>query len=517
MSEIDKRLEELEEIKSRLKKGGGEKRIEKQHKQGKLTARERIDYLLDPDSFVELNMFVKHRQTQLGMDKKDIPSEGVVTGYGTIDGRLVYLYAQDFTAMGGTLGEMHASKICHVMDQAAKVGAPFIGLNDSGGARIQEGVDALTGYGNIFYRNTHYSGVIPQISAIMGPCAGGAVYSPALTDYTFMVKGTSQMFITGPQVIKTVTGEEVSPEELGGADTHNSISGVGHFAAESDQDCLDQIKELLQFLPSNNMEDPPVTEPEDDPNRKEDDLKDIVPVNPNKPYDVREIINRIVDNGYFFEIQEDYAKNIVIGYARMNGRTVGIIANQPNHLAGCLDINASDKASRFIRFCDSFNIPLVTLQDVPGYLPGVGQEHGGIIRHGAKLLYAYSEANVPKITVILRKSYGGSYLAMCSQSLGADMVYAYPSAEIAVMGPEGAANIIFRKDIEKSDDPQETRSKKIDEYRESFANPYVAASRGKIDDIIDPRETRPRLIYALEVLETKKEDRPKKKHGNIPV
>ncbi|ACB85072.1 acyl-CoA carboxylase subunit beta [Natranaerobius thermophilus] len=511
------KLEMLQEEKEKISKGGGEKRIAKQHEKGKLTARERIENFLDNGSFVELNAFVKHRQTQLGMDKKEAPGEGVVTGYGTVDGRLVYVFAQDFTVLGGTLGEMHAYKICDAMDRAAKVGAPFIGLNDSGGARIQEGVDALKGYGNIFYRNTIYSGVIPQISAIMGPCAGGAVYSPALTDFVFMVRDTSQMFITGPQVIKTVTGEEVSFEELGGADTHNSKSGVGHFAADNDEDCLAQIRELLSFIPSNNAEDPPAVEPSDDPNRKEEDLKDIIPENPNKPYDVRDVITRITDDGYFFEIQESYAQNIIIGFSRLNGRTVGIIANQPAHLAGCLDINASDKASRFIRFCDSFNIPIVTFQDVPGYLPGTDQEHGGIIRHGAKLLYAYSEATVPKITVILRKSYGGSYLAMCSKSLQADVVYAYPSAEIAVMGPEGAANIIFKKDIENSDDPENTRQEKISEYREQFANPYVAASRGRVDDIIDPKETRPRLIYALETLQTKREQRPSKKHGNIPV
>ncbi|OWZ83100.1 acyl-CoA carboxylase subunit beta [Natranaerobius trueperi] len=511
------KLEILQKEKEKIHQGGGENRIAKQHEKGKMSARERIDNFLDDGSFAELNAFVKHRQTQLGMDKKEAPGEGVVTGYGTVEGRLVYVYAQDFTVLGGTLGEMHAYKICNVMDQAAKVGAPLIGLNDSGGARIQEGVDALKGYGNIFYRNTIYSGVIPQISAIMGPCAGGAVYSPALTDFVFMVRDTSQMFITGPSVIKTVTGEEVTFEELGGADAHNTKSGVGHFATDDDKDCLDSIRELLQFLPSNNMEEPPVFEPSDDPNRKEEDLKDLIPENPNKPYDVRKVITRVVDDNYFFEVQESYAKNIVIGFARLNGRTVGVVANQPSHLAGCLDINASDKGARFIRYCDSFNIPLITFQDVPGYLPGTAQEHGGIIRHGAKLLYAYSEATVPKLTVILRKSYGGSYIAMCSKSLMADVVYAYPSAEIAVMGPEGAANIIFKKEIENSDDPEQTRQEKIDEYREQFANPYVAASRGRVDDIIDPRETRPRLIYALETLDNKREERPAKKHGNFPV
>lgn len=511
------KLDILQQQKEALYKGGGEKRIAKQHEKGKLTARERIDQFLDEDSFVEINTFVKHRQTQLGMDKREIPGEGVVTGYGTVDGRLVYVFAQDFTALGGTLGEMHAYKICEAMDLAAKVGAPFIGLNDSGGARIQEGVDALKGYGNIFYRNTVYSGVIPQISAIMGPCAGGAVYSPALTDFVFMVRQTSQMFITGPEVIKTVTGEEVTFEALGGADAHNKKSGVGHFAEDSDEACLARIRELLQFLPSNNLEDPPVVEPADDPNRQEEALKEVIPENPNKPYDARDLINRVVDDGYFFEVHKDYAQNIIVGFGRLNGRPVGLVANQPRHLAGVLDIDASDKAARFVRFCDSFNIPLVTFQDVPGYLPGTGQEHGGIIRHGAKLLYAYSEATVPKLTVIARKSYGGAYIAMCSKSLMADIVYAYPGAEIAVMGPEGAANIIFRKEIEESDNPEETRSEKIEEYREQFANPYIAASRGRVDDIIDPRETRPRLIYALETLLSKREERPAKKHGNLPV
>ncbi len=516
MANEDK-LSELQKQKEKLYEGGGAKRIERQHEKGKLTARERIDAFLDKDSFVELNTFVKHRQTQLGMDKREVPGEGVVTGYGTVDGRLVYVFAQDFTALGGTLGEMHAQKICDVMDLAAKVGAPFIGLNDSGGARIQEGVDALKGYGNIFYRNTIYSGVIPQISAIMGPCAGGAVYSPALTDFVFMVRNTSQMFITGPEVIKTVTGENVTFEELGGADTHNKKSGVGHFADDTDQECLAHIRELLQFLPSNNMEDPPQLEPDDDPNRKEEGLKDIIPENPNKPYDVRDIIRLVIDHGYFFETHMDYAQNIVVGFGRLNGRTVGIVANQPKHLAGVLDINGSDKAARFVRFCDSFNIPLVTLQDVPGYLPGTSQEQGGIIRHGAKLLHAYAEATVPKLTVIARKSYGGAYIAMCSKSLMADVVYAYPGAEIAVMGPEGAANIIYKNEIEESDNPEQTRQEKIDEYRSQFANPYVAASRGRVDDIIDPRETRPRLIYALETLVNKREERPAKKHGNIPL
>lgn len=516
MNNEDK-LSDLQKRKAKLHGGGGRERIDRQHEKGKLTARERLDAFLDEGSFVELNTFVEHRQTHLGMDKREVPGEGVVTGYGTVEGRLVYVFAQDFTALGGTLGEMHAQKICEIMDLAAKVGAPFIGLNDSGGARIQEGVDALTGYGKIFYRNTIYSGVIPQIAAIMGPCAGGAVYSPALTDFVFMVRNTSQMFITGPEVIKAVTGEHVTFEQLGGADTHNKKSGVGHFAYDTDRECLTHIRELLQFLPSNNMEDPPALEPDDDPNRKEDDIKDIIPEDPGKPYDVREIIRRVVDHGNFFETHMDYARNIVVGFARLNGRTVGLVANQPRYLAGVLDIDASDKAARFVRFCDSFNIPLITLQDVPGYLPGTSQEQGGIIRHGAKLLHAYAEATVPKLTVILRKSYGGAYIAMCSKSLMADMVYAYPGAEIAVMGPEGAANIIYRTEIEESDNPEETRQQKIEEYRSEFANPYVAASRGQVDDIIDPRETRPRLIYSLETLVNKREDLPPKKHGNIPL
>ncbi|UMZ73492.1 acyl-CoA carboxylase subunit beta [Natranaerofaba carboxydovora] len=515
--ESNKSLDVLHQEKEKLREGGGQKRIAKQHEKGKKTARERLEALLDKDSFVELNLFVKHRHTDFGLDKTEAPGEGVVTGYGTIEGRLVYVYAQDFTVLGGALGEMHSYKICRVMDLARKSGAPMIGLNDSGGARIQEGVDALSGYGEIFYRNTISSGVIPQISAIMGPCAGGAVYSPALTDFVFMVRESSQMFITGPQVIKTVTGEEITFEELGGADTHNTTSGVGHFACDSDQECLDKIKELLKFLPSNNKEDPPRIEPTDDPNRKEPDLDQIVPINPNKPYDVRDVIERIVDDKYFFEVQEAYAKNMVVGFAYLNGKPIGIIANQAAHLAGCLDINASDKASRFIRFCDSFNIPILSFVDVPGYLPGTNQEYGGIIRHGAKLLYAYSEATVPKLTVILRKAYGGAYVAMCSKSLGADMSFAWPTAEIAVMGPEGAANIIFKKDIENAEDKQQAREDKIQDYRNQIANPYVAASRGMVEDIIDPKESRPRLIYALEAMLTKSEGRPSKKHGNIPV
>jgi methylmalonyl-CoA decarboxylase alpha subunit len=510
-------LEELFRRKEKISAGGGEKRIERQHKAGKMTARERIAKLLDPDSFVELDAFVRHRCTDFGMDEVEAPGEGVVTGYGTINGRTVYVFAQDFTVMGGSLVEMHARKICKIMDLALKTGVPLIGINDSGGARIQEGVDALSGYGQIFYRNTIASGVIPQISVIMGPCAGGAVYSPALTDFVFMVEGTSYMFITGPEVIKAVTGEEVTPEELGGAMTHNATSGVAHFKARNEEECLEAIRRLLSFLPDNNLQDPPLVETGDDPGRMDESLREIVPPEPNRAYDVRDIITRIVDRGDFMEVQPYYAQNIVIGFARLNGRTIGIVANQPKILAGCLDINASDKAARFIRFCDAFNIPLVNLVDVPGFLPGTAQEYGGIIRHGAKMLYAYSEATVPKLTVILRKSYGGAYLAMCSRDLGADQVFAWPNAEIAVMGPEGAANIIFRKEIKESADPQKTRDERIAEYRERFANPYVAASRGYVDDVIDPAETRVRLIAALEMLVSKRETRPAKKHGNIPV
>ncbi|HHY36473.1 MAG TPA: methylmalonyl-CoA carboxyltransferase [Firmicutes bacterium] len=510
-------LEELARRKEIIAAGGGEKRIEKQHQAGKMTARERIAKLLDPDSFVELDAFVRHRCIDFGMEKVEAPGEGVVTGYGTINGRTVFVYAQDFTVIGGSLGEMHARKICKVMDLALKTGVPIIGINDSGGARIQEGVDALSGYGQIFYRNTIASGVIPQISVIMGPCAGGAVYSPALTDFVFMVEGTSYMFITGPQVIKAVTGEDVTPEELGGAMTHNATSGVAHFKARNEEECLEAIRRLLSFLPDNNLQDPPLVETGDDPGRIDASLREIVPPEPNRAYDVRDIITRVVDKGDFLEVQPYYAQNIVIGFARLNGRTVGIVANQPKILAGCLDINASDKAARFIRFCDAFNIPLVNLVDVPGFLPGTAQEYGGIIRHGAKMLYAYSEATVPKLTVILRKSYGGAYLAMCSRDLGADQVFAWPNAEIAVMGPEGAANIIFRKEINDSADPQKTRDEKIAEYRERFANPYVAAGRGYVDDVIDPAETRVRLIAALEMLVSKRETRPAKKHGNIPV
>lgn len=509
-------LSDLAERRSRVLAAGGAKRVAKQHEMGKLTARERLIALLDQDSFVELDMHVRHRCTEFGMGEVEAPAEGVITGYGTIEGRLVYVFAQDFTVIGGSLGEMHAKKITKVMDLALKMGAPLIGINDSGGARIQEGVDALSGYGQIFFRNTIASGVIPQLSIIMGPCAGGAVYSPALTDFIFMVQGAN-MFITGPQVIKAVTGEDVSAEELGGAQTHNRVSGVAHFMATSEEECFAQVRTLLSFLPSNNLEPAPRRESSDPVTRAEVSLRDIVPPESNRAYDMRDVITRVVDDGIFFETQSQYAPNMLTGFAHLNGYSIGIIANQPRVLAGCLDINASDKAARFIRFCDAFNIPVVNFVDVPGFLPGTNQEYGGIIRHGAKMLYAYSEATVPKITLIVRKAYGGAYLAMCSRDLGADQVFAWPGAEIAVMGPEGAANIIFRKEIEGAADPQAMREEKIAEYRERFANPYIAAARGYLDDVIDPAETRSRLACALEMLASKRESRPAKKHGNIPV
>ncbi|NMA86792.1 MAG: methylmalonyl-CoA carboxyltransferase, partial [Tissierellia bacterium] len=489
---MKEKIERLLETRESIELGGGEKRIEKQHERGKLTARERIHLLLDEDSFIEIDAFVKHRCTNFGMENVEAASDGVVTGYGTVDGRLVFVYAQDFTVLGGSLGEMHAAKINKVQDMALKMGAPIVGINDSGGARIQEGVDALSGYGKIFYRNTMASGVIPQISAIMGPSAGGAVYSPAITDFIFMVEKTSQMFITGPQVIKSVTGEEVTQEELGGANTHNTVSGVAHFKDSSEAESIERIRILLSYLPSNNLEAPPAYELNDDINRVEEALNELVPVNPNRPYDMKEIIRLLADNGEFFEVQEYFAQNIIVGFIRLNGKTVGVVANQPKILAGCLDINASDKAGRFIRTCDAFNIPLLNLVDVPGFLPGTDQEYGGIIRHGAKMLYAYSEATVPKVTLIVRKAYGGAYLAMCSKDLGADQVFAWPNAEIAVMGPDGAANIIFKHDIADSDDPIETRQEKIEEYRDTVANPYIAAERGFVDDVIVPSITRPR-------------------------
>lgn len=516
MSTIAK-IQDLQKRINRIELGGGLKAIEKQHERGKLTARERIDQLLDPGSFTELDKFVAHRCNYFDMADKETPGEGVITGYGTIDGRPVCLFSQDFTVMGGSLGGMHAAKICKVADLAMSMGVPFIGINDSGGARIQEAVDALSGYGQVFYRNTMASGYIPQISVIMGPCAGGAVYSPAITDFIFMVKDTSQMFITGPQVIKTVTGETISSEELGGAMTHNSISGVAHMFADNETDCFRQIRTLLSYLPSNNLEDPPVIKCNDDPARMDSSLNEIIPDRANASYNMLDIIYKVVDDGVFYETQPYYATNIITGFARINGRVIGIIANQPRVMAGCLDINASDKSARFIRFCDAFNISIVNFVDVPGFLPGTNQEYGGIIRHGAKMLYSYSEATVPKLTVITRKAYGGAYQAMCSRDLGADMVIAWPTAEVAVMGAEGAANIIFRKEIEQAANKEEKLQEKIKEYSEVFSTPYEAAKRGFVDAIIEPKETRFYLANALELLASKRQTRLAKKHGNIPL
>ena len=511
------RIEDLRKRREKIEAGGGPKRVEKQHASGKMAARERITALLDPNSFVELDAFVEHRCTNFGMESMEAPGEGVVTGYGTIDNRLVYVYAQDFTVVGGSLGEMHAKKIWKVLDLAMEMGAPVIGLNDSGGARIQEAVDALAGYGGIFYRNTRASGVVPQISAIMGPCAGGAVYSPALTDFIFMVDKTSNMFITGPQVIKTVTGENVTAEKLGGAMTHNTTSGVAHFVYPTEAETLAAIRKLVGYLPLNNMETAPVVETSDSVNRICDALNSVMPESSNTPYDMKQVILSVVDDADFFEVQPYYAQNMITGFARIGGRSVGVLANQPKAMAGCLDINASDKAGRFISICDSFNIPLLTFVDVPGFLPGTSQEYGGIIRHGAKMLYAYSEATVPKITVVTRKAYGGSYLAMCSKDLGADMVFAWPTAEIAVMGPDGAANIIFKKEIDSAADPAAARKEKLDAYRAEFATPYQAAKRGYVDDVIEPCETRQKVAAALNMLASKRVSNPHKKHGNFPV
>ncbi len=513
----DPKIERLRKLREEAKLSGGTERIERQHKRGKLTARERLDLLLDENSFHELDPFVTHRATGFGMEEKRYLGDGVVTGYGTIDGRLVYVFSQDFTVFGGALGEAHAEKICKIMELAVRNGAPVIGLNDSGGARIQEGVESLGGYADIFVRNTLASGVIPQISAVMGPCAGGAVYSPAITDFIIMVQDTSYMFVTGPDVVKTVTHEEVTFEELGGAMVHNTESGVAHFIARNEEDCIQTIRQLLSYLPQNNLEDPPYVEPTDDPLRMEPALDTIVPDSPTKPYDMKEIIRLVVDEGEFFEVHAHYAQNIIVGLARLNGRSVGIVAQQPAVLAGCLDINSSDKGARFVRFCDCFNIPLITFVDVPGFLPGVGQEHGGIIRHGAKLLYAYCEATVPKLTVITRKAYGGAYDVMSSKHVRGDINYAWPAAEIAVMGPDGAVNIIFRKEIAEAEDPEAERERLTQEYREQFAHPYIAAARGYIDDVIEPQETRPRLISALEMLQNKRQSNPPKKHGNIPL
>ncbi len=517
MDDTNPKIKQLREMRALSRLGGGPERIEAQHQRGRLTARERIDLLLDKGSFREIDAFVLHRTTDFGLDKQKYLGDSVVTGWGTIDGRLVYIFSQDFTVFGGSLGEAHAEKICKIMDMAMKNGAPVIGLNDSGGARIQEGVVSLGGYADIFLRNTLASGVIPQISVIMGPCAGGAVYSPALTDFIIMVRGSSYMFVTGPEVVKAVTHEEVSFEELGGAAIHSEVSGVCHLAADSEADALYLIRKLLSYLPQNNMEDPPFVPNGDDPLRMEEALDEIVPDDPSKPYDIKDVIHLIVDEGQFFEIHEAYAPNIVIGFARLGGHSVGIVANQPAVLAGVLDIKSSEKAARFVRFCDAFNIPIVTFVDVPGFLPGTAQEHGGIIRAGSKLLYAYCEATVPKLTVVTRKAYGGAYDVMSSKHIRGDLNLAWPSAEIAVMGPEGAVNIIFRKELAQADDPVKRRAELVAEYREKFANPYVAAARGYIDDVIEPRETRPRLINALEMLSNKRDSNPPKKHGCIPL
>lgn len=514
---LDPKLEKLYRLKSEAKLGGGQKRIDAQHQKGKLTARERIDLLLDEGSFEEMDMFVRHRCTDFGLDKESYLGDGVVTGFGTIDGRLVFVFSQDFTIFGGSLSEMYANKICKIMDLALKVGAPVIGINDSGGARIQEGVDSLGGYAEIFLRNTLCSGVIPQISVIAGPCAGGAVYSPAITDFIFMVQNTSYMFVTGPNVVKTVTHEEVTFEELGGAITHSSKSGVSHFACENEIDALNCVRKLMSFIPLNNIDDPPYVEPTDPMDRIDEELNTLVPDNPNKPYDMKEVIKRVVDDGDFFEVHKDWAQNIIIGFARLGGYPVGIVGNQPAVLAGVLDIDSSCKAGRFVRFCDCFNIPLVTFVDVPGFLPGTAQEFGGIIKHGAKLLYAFCEATVPKLTVITRKAYGGAYDVMSSKHIRGDYNIAWPSAELAVMGPKGAVEIIFKKEIEASPDPEKALQEKLDEFITEFANPYKAAERGYIDDVIEPKFTRPRLIRALRMLETKSDTTPKKKHGNIPL
>ena len=513
----EEKITELHVLKEAATLGGGLTRIEAQHKKGKLTARERLDLLLDPDTFNELDMFVTHRTTDFGLDEQKIPGDGVVTGYGRIEGRPVYVFAQDFTVFGGSLSEAHAEKICKVMDLAMKNGAPVIGLNDSGGARIQEGVVSLGAYADIFLRNTLASGVIPQISAIMGPCAGGAVYSPAITDFIFMVEETSYMFVTGPNVVKAVTHEDVTFEELGGARVHNSTSGVAHFSCPSEPDCMLMLRQLMSYIPSNNLEDPPHIIPTDSPQRIIEELNTIIPDNPNKPYDMKTVIEQIVDDGEFFEVQAQFAPNILIGFGRLDGRSVGIVAHQPRSMAGALDINASDKAARFVRFCDCFNIPILTFVDVPGFLPGVGQEHGGIIRHGARLLYAYCEATVPKITVITRKAYGGAYDVMSSKHIRGDINYAWPTAEIAVMGPEGAVNILFKDELEQAEAPEQRRKELIAEYTQKFASPYIAASRGYIDEVIEPRLTRIKLINALDMLKNKRDTNPPKKHGNIPL
>jgi propionyl-CoA carboxylase beta chain len=513
----DDLIRDLRERRARAQALGGDERVRRQHDAGKLTARERLEHLLDPGSFVELDLFATHQARHFGMDRTEAPADGVVTGYGTVDGRTVCVFSQDFTVLGGSLGEAHAGKICKVMDLALRTGVPVVGLNDSGGARIQEGVASLGGYAEIFWRNTQASGVIPQISAIMGPCAGGAVYSPAITDFTVMVRGTSYMFVTGPQVLRTVTREEVGFEELGGADVHARTSGVASFVADDDVECLQLIRRLLGYLPRNNLEDPPAVPPADDPQRMDETLDAVVPADPVKPYDMHDVIHRVVDRGSFLGVHEAYAPNLVTGLARLDGRVVGIVAQQPAALAGVLDIDSSVKGARFIRFCDAFNIPLVTFVDVPGFLPGVGQEHGGIIRHGAKLLYAYCEATVPKVAVVTRKAYGGAYDVMSSKHIRGDINLAWPTAEIAVMGPEGAIEIVFRKELAQAGDPAALRARLAADYRAQFATPYVAAARGYIDDVIEPRLTRPRLISALALLATKRVGPPRRKHGNIPL
>ncbi|HSE22235.1 MAG TPA: acyl-CoA carboxylase subunit beta [Pyrinomonadaceae bacterium] len=511
------KLDRLRQRQAEAEAGGGAARVEKQHKAGKLTARERIEFLLDDGTFEEFDKLVVHRSQDFGLEKQLFPGDGVVTGYGLIEGRTVFVFAQDFTVFGGSLSETHAEKICKIMDLAMKVGAPIVGLNDSGGARIQEGVLSLGGYADIFLRNTLASGVVPQISCIMGPCAGGAVYSPAITDFNVMVKDTSYMFITGPEVIKTVTHEEVTKEELGGAVTHNTTSGVAHFAADSDEHALRIVRELLSFLPANNLENPPSTECTDPLDRLEPKLNELVPEASNQPYDIRDVINLVVDDGYFFEVQQMFAPNICIGFARLGGKSVGIVANQPAYLAGVLDINASVKAARFVRFCDCFNVPLITFEDVPGFLPGVSQEHGGIITHGAKLLYAFAEATVPKLTVITRKAYGGAYCVMASKHIRTDINLAWPSAEIAVMGAEGAVGILYRRELAEAKDQDQARKAKVLEFEEKFANPYVAAERGFVDEVIEPAQTRAKLIRALSFLENKRDSNPPRKHGNIPL
>jgi acetyl-CoA carboxylase carboxyltransferase component len=514
---MPERIDELQHRKQEAVLGGGADAIDKQHGRGKLTARERLELLLDKGSFVETDPLARHRVRDFGLDKRRPYGDGVVTGWGTIDGRKVFVFSQDFTVFGGALGEVFAEKVCKIMDLAASTGAPVIGINDSGGARIQEGAASLAGYGHIFDRNVRTSGVIPQISIIMGPCAGGAVYSPAITDFIYMVKETSHMFITGPEVIKTVTGEDVTFEQLGGAMSHATKSGVAHFVAENEEDCLAQVRYLMSFIPSNNLEDPPRYATTDDPERRDDSLVELIPESSREPYDMKDVITRIVDDGEFYEVQPFFAANILIGFARLDGRSVGLIANQPKVLAGTLDIDACEKAARFIRFCDAFNIPLLTFVDVPGFLPGTNQEYGGIIRHGAKLLYAFTEATVPRMTVITRKAYGGAYVVMNSKHLRADISYAWPTAEIAVMGPEGAVNIVFRHELEQADDKEARRTELVTEYEQKFANPYLAADRGYVDDVIEPAETRPRLIKALRMLETKREAVPGRKHGNIPL